>query len=86
MLLFIPAARLIVVVKQRPVVPSIYITAQALCQSTLRLERGVNGDNQRRPPFGLKAMVAKEACRVIGSALKCRLYLGRAMPSFFIRD
>ena len=86
MLLFIPAARLIVVVKQRPVVPNIYITAQALCQSTLRLERGVNGENQRRSPFGLKAMVAKEVCRVIGWALKCRLYLGRAMPSFFIRD
>ena len=33
-------------------------------------------------PFGLKAMVAKKVCRVIGWALKYRLYLGERCPAF----
>ena len=80
MLLFMPAVWLWACRDHR-----LQIIPQALCQSTLRLKRGVNG-RISDDPFGLKAMVAKEACRVIGWALKCRLYLGRAMPSFFIRD
>jgi len=77
MLLFIPAAWLIVVVTQWPVATT-PPNPQALCQSTLRLEK----ENTATARFRLES----EVCRVIGWALKCRLYLGRAMPSFFIRD
>ena len=81
MLLFIPAARLIVVVTQGPVV-SVYNNGASLVPKQVASRRGVNGENQRRPPFGLKAMVAKKVCRVIGWALKYRLYLGERCPAF----
>ena len=81
MLLFIPAARLIVVVTQGPVV-SVHNNGASLVPKQVASRRGVNGENQRRPPFGLKAMVAKKVCRVIGWALKYRLYLGERCPAF----
>lgn len=81
MLLFIPAARLTVVVTQQPVV-SVYNDGASPVPKQVASRRGVNGENQRRPPFGLKAMVAKKVCRVIGWALKYRLYLGERCPAF----
>jgi hypothetical protein len=78
MLLFIPAAWLIVLLRNGLSRPRRQITPQALCQSTLRLQK----ENTATARFRLES----EVCRVIGWALKCRLYLGRAMPSFFIRD
>jgi len=50
MLLFIPAARLIVVVTQRPVV-SVYNNGAGPVPKQVASRRGVNGGNQRRPPF-----------------------------------
>src|SRR4030095_15394125 len=65
MLLFIPAARLIVVVTQGPVV-SVYNNGASPVPKQGASRRGADGENQRRPPFGFEAVGGKEGWRVTG--------------------